>query len=354
MFIYDNDSLLLPRYIVDVIHIIRNKNWLIHRFETEDPENLFNPANYLTNAIHNGDAYFVNIDTNILIYIVQAFSQNGTQDTHRTAIALLIFCRISHIQLDSYFALEEQFSHHDLERLRGDYYIIYNAFSVGPEYIEPLSKFALGQTDDLPTLPSVEPPALDELNKLVQKHEIPEWKTHYLIVLKITHLKFYEKGDFYSKIDKLLNWMFDELRISWVAIFYSVILLGKQPIRGIMKYKCSNTIGSNRKALRNMTWDIHLLSRFMLTMNTVSESEHYMFASADNSFQKILKAAIDCSRSGLCWSVLGGFLDDQMINRLDQFFYSDRSQGHRVYNTESWTPEYADRLIQQYETELLS
>lgn len=92
----------------------------------------------------------------------------------------------------------------------------------------------------------------------------------------------------------------------------------------------------------------------MLTMNTVSESEHYMFASADNSFQKILKAAIDCSRSGLCWSVLGGFLDDQMINRLDQFFYSDRSQGHRVYNTESWTPEYADRLIQQYETELLS
>lgn len=99
---------LLPSYIEEIVESLVYRGWVVHAFNTSSDEDLYNPSNYLHNSEFDGSKYTLGLDLNIYQFLLNSNKKNHPKDNYRDAVALLVFCQITNIEIDPSYAIYEK------------------------------------------------------------------------------------------------------------------------------------------------------------------------------------------------------------------------------------------------------
>lgn len=341
-----------PGYAQEIIKRLINARWLIHSFDLENENNVYNPAEYLYNSEFNGLEYTIHLDLNIYQYVLSAFKKNKKHELHRDAIALMVFGKFTNVIFDPTLAVYEKLNYLDEcpEELVEDL-ILFRM--VDNSDMDGLAEFALGYTDNI-KLPEILPINRSTLKSELTKYKrLKKWDSLYLFVLKITELHYFDKSSNEKKIDKFLNWCFSDFLYSLVALSFSIRLLGNNPLLKLMKYKPSLCFEKRKNALINMTWDLFLLDKFFETWITKEEHQEFIYASNDKPLKEVLKMAISIQikENG---NELGYYLSSSLIKKINEIDgIMDKTEGRSVNGIADFKC-YRDKLIKNAELVVLS
>lgn len=247
-----------PNYTQEIIDRLIKKDWLIHSFDLDNENDIYNPARYLYNAEFGGLEYTIRLDLNIYQYVLSAFRKNKKNELHRDAIALMVFGKFTNVIIDPTLATYEKLNY--LEQCPDeivDELILFR--KIDNSDMDGLAKFALGYTNDI-HLPEIAPIVRERLKfELTKYRRLKKWDTFYLIALKVTELYCFDKSPNEEKLDKFFKWSFSDFIYSLVAISFVIRLMGRKSLQNLMKYKSSFSLKDKKDAIINMTWDLFLV-----------------------------------------------------------------------------------------------
>lgn len=340
-----------PNNIKKISLLVSDENWLFHSFK--DGSNTYNASNYLLSKKINNRKYTIVLDTNIYDFLLKSLKKPGNPKL-RCAVALLVFCQLSEIQIDPFFATQEKLKNDDIEKILDDLALfnkINNAESI------TLMHYALGVSD------RIYPNENAVLSRDLLKQEVlsyrksGEWKSLYLMILKIVDIKFDESIPDSKKLSTYLNWLVDEFRMGVPGIIYALVFFGGKPVRNMMKYKPSDAASDKSKSINNMTWDLFIIRNFFKKWENKREDEEFIFASDDKAFGKILLLSIRVYKERSFESCRGlGHINSHNLTRLNNLFNQAVISENRAYRNPNLNCEdrasYRDNLILEHERRL--
>ena len=342
---------MLPAYIEEIAVSLVNRGWIVHSFNTEDNEELYNPSNYLHNSEFEGSKYTLGLDLNIYQFLLNSNKKDTPKDNYRDAAALLVFCQISKIEIDPSYAVYEKVNYEEsnLDEALPDLELFKN---INNSDTEELAKYALGYESsyDIATEHKINH---DEKREILTKYRrLTEWDSLYLILLSIVDIKFDKAVPANKKLPKFLEWLISKFRMSLVGTIYAMVLFGKKPLKRMMKYDPKQSIEGRKSALWNMTWDLYIMNQFFRKWVGKEDADEFFFASDDKAFCELLRSAIKVQQVG-DFSPLTQYLSKSGYEVAEDFLKLDESSVERVYKTKEWGPEYREKLIKSYEEKLV-
>ncbi|MBJ7278203.1 hypothetical protein [Marinobacter salarius] len=340
--------MVVPRYYPDIVEIIRSADWLVHNFEGKDVD-IYNAADYQHNLQSEGIKYQVILDMNCLQYLLNLTKRAKTNEVSRIAAAYLTFFRIADVQLNPTYAIYEKINYSgeraneaisSLEQFRG----------IDDHSLDELAAYALGFEQKLSIDPIVSPDRDDLRSKLLQYRRLTDWDSLYLCVLEITKVAIDTSISRPKKLLTFVNWCVSEFRFSLAALVYAAALFGRIPAKKMMKYKSAETRAKKLGSLRNMTWDLYYLDRYMKSWINKDPQVENLMLTADSGLKLSMELAVACQLAGDLEPLRPHLADE--FQSIDQA-YEGRHSADRAYNSKQWGAEYRGNLIEKYETSLL-
>jgi hypothetical protein len=338
-----------PNYVDKVISLVSNEKWLFHNLNLENESNLYDPAIYISAKQIYNRKYTIVLDTNIYDFLLKSIN-NPSNEKHRNAVALLIFCQLSEIEIDPFFAVHEKLENENLDSSL-DSLDKFN--KINNSNTEMLINYTLKNINDIVLNEGVFLLRGAIRDELLMYRKPDEWKSLYLIMLKIINIKYDNSITPNNKLKEFLNWLVKEFRMSVPGIVYALVLFGLKPIRRMMKYKPDDAREDKKKNVNNMTWDLFIIRHFFKKWEVKKDGEEFIFASDDNAFGNVLNLAINIYKEqnfNLCEKQ--GFINSSDKEILNLLFIKACGK-NRVYRNSELTPEdrfrYRDNLIQHYE-----
>ena len=131
---------------------------------------------------------------------------------------------------------------------------------------------------------------------------------------------------------------------------YAAALFGRAPARRMMKFKVKEQERKKRAALRNMTWDLYYIDRYMKSWVSNDDRTENLMLTADGGLKLTMQLAVECQiAEGL--EPLRPHLGNELQGIEDA--YANRNSVKRDYNSEEWSYDYRKSLITKYESKLL-
>lgn len=341
-------SMFVPGYYPKIIQVVRSADWLVHNFHSENVD-IYNAVNYQHNLQVEGIKYQVILDMNYLQYLLNMVKRPESNEFSRIAAAYLTFFQVSDIQLDPTYAIYEKINYSgdraeeaisNLEQFQG----------IDNHSLDELAAYALGYEQQL----RIEPIASENREKLrealLQYRRLTDWDSLYLCVLKITHISNDTSISRPKKLLSFVEWCITEFRFSLPALVYAATLFGRTPAKRMMKYKKMEQPQKRRSALRNMTWDLYYVDRYMKSWVSKDERTENLMLTADGGLKLTMQLAVECQLAeGL--EPLRPHLADEL--QWIEDVYANRDSVKRIYNSEKWSYDYRNDLINKYESKLL-
>jgi len=341
----------LPSYIEDIAESLAYRGWVVHSFNTDSDEELYNPSNYLHNSEFEGSKYTLGLDLNIYQFLLNSKKKDLPKDNYRDAAALLVFCQIANIEIDPSYAVYEKVNYEasNLDEALPDLELFQNINNSDPG---ELAKYALGHENsyEIPTEHKIN---YAEKREILSKYRrLTEWDSLYLIILSIVDIKFDKRIPSDKKLAKFFDWLICKFRMSLVGTIYAMILFGNKPLKRMMKYNSQQNITERKNALWNMTWDLYIMNQFFRKWVGKDDENEFFFASDDKAFCELLRSAIKVQQIG-DFSTLIPYLTKSGYEQAESFLKLDVSSAGRVYETDEWSPEYRGSMIRSYEEKLV-
>jgi hypothetical protein len=333
----------------EIVCAIFERDWLVHNFNTNKSNEIYNPSNYLHSAF-SGYNYTLVLDLNIYQFLLNSVKKEIPNKNYRDAVALLVFCQIANIQIDPTYAVYEKLNYNasNLDDALPDLELFHN---INNSEMDKLAKYAIEFSDTINIKTSITIDYAQERDNLMKYRKLTEWDSLYLIMLSIVNIKYDDSIPANNKLPTFLDWTIRKFRKSLVATIYAMVLFGKKPIKKMMKFKTAQNTDERRRALWNMTWDLYIMNQFFRKWTGKTEKDEYIFASADNAFCQLLRSSIDVQKQE-SFDPLISNLTESEYKIAQRFLETDMNNVERVYLSESWKPEYRDSLIAQYENKL--
>jgi len=227
---------LLPRYTDKIIDCLSQDEWLFTAFQFKDPNQLYNPGNYLYNKLR-GDTYVLVLYRNIFDYLLKALKCPSSNEHCRRAVALLVFCHIAEIEIDPSFATTESLSSSGLEETLDKLATFDNINNADTDL---LADYALSTSAILKLEVTTSLEHRENATNKLQNYEKPsDWRSIYLMILKIVIIDSDTSIKQKDKTGIFLDWIVSEFRFSMSIFVYTLILFGKQHKRpkDMMNYK---------------------------------------------------------------------------------------------------------------------
>ncbi|WP_157257214.1 hypothetical protein [Methyloversatilis discipulorum] len=338
----------VPQYYPEVVSIVRKANWLIHNFSGEAVD-IYNAVDYQHNHHVEGINYRVIVDMNCLQYLLNIVRRPKAHELSRVTAAYLTFFQIADIELDPTYAIYEKINYSDdradeaisnLELFRG----------IDNHSLEELAAYALGYEHQLSVRPVISDNRESLRKRLLQYRRLTDWDSLYLCILAITNVATDPSVPRSKKTLKFVNWCISEFRISLSALVYAAALFGKFPAKKMMKYKPQMLRAEKLSMLRNMTWDLYYIDRYMKSWVNKEERSETMMLSADAGLRLTIELAVACQLAGGL-DPLRPHLEHELQAVEDASI--NKHGAARAYKSEQWSSEYRDNLIRKYESELL-
>ncbi len=342
---------LLPKYIEDIAVSMVNRGWVVHSFNTDNNEELYNPSNYLHNSEFEGSKYTLGLDLNIYQFLLNSNKKKTPKNNYRDAVALLVFCQISNIEIDPSYAVYEKVNYEasNLDEALPDLELFKN---INNSDTEGLAKYALGYESSYEIATEHKINHAEKREILTKYRRLTEWDSLYLILLSVVDIKFDDAIPENKKLPKFLEWLICKFRMSLVGTIYAMVLFGKKPLKRMMKYDPKLNVDERKNALWNMTWDLYIMNQFFRKWIGKDNAEEFFFASDDKAFCELLRSAIKVQQIG-DFSPLIPYLSKSGYETAENFLNLDESSIKRVYKTDEWSPEYREKLIESYEAKLV-
>ena len=340
--------MFVPEYYPKIVEAIRAADWLVHNFTAEDVD-IYNAVDYQHHRQFEGIKYQVILDMNFLQYLLNLVKRQESNDLSRTAAAYLTFFQIADIQLDPTYAIYEKINYTDdradeaifnLEQFRG----------INNHSLDELAAYALGYKKRLEIVPVVSSNRDELKNSLLKYRRLTDWDSLYLCVLSITFIAVDNSIAWPNKLVSFVRWCITEFRFSLAALVYAAALFGRAPAKKMMKYKAKDTILSKSAALRNMTWDLYYIDRYMKSwVGKDNHTENFMLT-ADSGLKLTMQLAVKCQ-------IADGLepLRPHLAKEFDKIeeVYATRLSVPRAFKSEEWNHEYREKLVSKYESQLI-
>ena len=340
----------LPGYYDKIVERLLRADWLIHNFRAQDPDGLYNPANYLYNIEFDNSEYRALLDLNVLQYAVNCVKKDAMHDLYRDACAFLVFCRAAEIQIEPALAIYERINYNaeNLEEALDELALLR---SLDNTDVELLARYALG---DKQALRDIKPAEIDRKMlgaQLTQYRRLTHWDSIYLLVLAAVSTYWNNKVPHQKKLERYLDWVIREFRISLPCIVYAVRLFGHNPLSKMMKFRMDVNEHSRRTAIFNMTWDLFHIDHFFKNWIDPEKEWEQIFFTQDRMLCSLFRLAISVQyRKDI--SPLLNFLTSSQATTCRTIIDSRADREDRVYGTDAWSPEHREQLILKLEREL--
>lgn len=347
----------VPQYIEPIIEMLRKEDWITHVFNIQD-QDIYNIAGYIYNNKFENIEYAATIDLNLLQFMISAVKREKKNDKQRAAIGFIVFCQIACIDIDpTHACYEKSFRSDGGAEEVAEYLSIFNCLNNTNN--EELALFSLGYSDSININNNIITDKKDAISKLTAYRHLKEWRSLYLMILKIVHLKYYTKTKAaQDNIIKFSQWCYDSYRFSIAASTFAAIFFGKNPIKNTMKFNPNKTRAEKIGNLENMTWDLYIISKFFESWTKPENTnKEKILASDDKPLTEILRTAIKIQfnlenplspLSPQISSEIIKFLKDIEVKRT-----SKSDSINRIYNSKQWSPDYRDHLINELENIVL-
>lgn len=340
----------LPDNYDKIVERLLRADWLIHNFRAKEPNGLYNPANYLYNVEFHNAEYRALLDLNVLQYAVNCVKKDAMRDLYRDACAVLVFCRTAEIQIEPALSIYERINYNaeNLEEALDELALL---MSLDNADVEQLARYALG---DKQALRDIEPAEIDRKTlgaKLTEYRRLTHWDSIYLLVLAAVSTYWNNKVQPQRKLERYLDWVVREFRISLPCIVYAVRLFGHNPLSNMMKFRVDLNDHSRRAAIFNMTWDLFHIDHFLKTWIDPEKKWEEIFFTQDRMLKSLLRLAISVQyREDI--SPLLNFLTPSQATMCRTIIDGRSDREDRAYGTDAWSPEHRDQLISKLEREL--
>lgn len=267
-----------------IIARLQNKDWIIHNFyDIEEHAIYVNLAGFSSKT-----QYTLILDRNIFDYIIKSLKISN--ELHKSAIALILYCRYLNILIEPNLALYEKFQRDklNLEEVNTEY----KKFQYIDNSEQELVNFVFGNSalnlkENMPVASL--PDDFDKIDRL------RKFTTFELGVLKLCTLHFDSNIKRQDKFRLFIEYSQGEFLINIPLILYSILLFDKKSIGGIMKFNKNDSETEKEQAIYNMTWDIYNINRYYEFATDEGGGKQYLFASADRLLSTILRICIKIS-----------------------------------------------------------
>jgi hypothetical protein len=342
--------LTLPGYYIEVVSRLKKCAWLIHNFRNGSLDDIYNPAIYLYRQEIEGTGYIASIDLNVMQYVVNCVKKKVANEHYQNACAMLLFCRFANIQIESGLAMYERINHGtgDIEEALDELAVLRALDNADPDL---LAEYMLGNHLSLRGL---EVPGIDRAtlrDGLTRYRRLIDWDSIYVLILGAVSVYLDDSLAAKHKFDRYLDWMITDFRLSLPILVYAVRLFGKISLRGMMKFKLSQSTPERKRALVNMTWDLFLVDRYLKNWVDPKKKREEILFSQDIVVKELLRTAISVQYAeGI--DPFFNYLRESQYLRCKELLNSASFREDRVYLGKAWNPEYRADLIRKLEHEL--
>lgn len=336
--------------IESIAEMIREKDWLIHNFfnlnNNKLPTNevLYDVDGFIKFILKNEYEYTLILDRNIFDYIIKSLEKSN--ELHKSAIALILYCQYMDILIEPNLAIYEKFQRDKL-----------NLEEVNTEY----KKFQYIDNSKKELVDFVSGSSVLELKKNITATNLPNdfdkidrptnFTTFELGVLKLCTLYFDSNIKRQDKFRLFIEYSQGDYLISIPLIVYAILLFDKETYNGIMKVKKVSSKTDKEQAIYNMTWDIYSIDRYYGILKRGDGDKQYLFASADKLLSKILRICIKISYGEF------EFIDESVKDKNNLEFFKEWIELARINkeNTKrvKMTKEFLDIEKKRLKGELL-
>lgn len=264
---------------------LENYDWLVHNFYNVEQKEIYRNFNNFNKEVK----YTLILDRNIFDYIIK--STQSSNELHKTAIKLILYCQDLNIEIEPNLAIYEKYLKDklNLKEVNEEYkkfqYINNNSKKNLLNFICGDSRLELENNLTVFDLPN----NFDKLNRL------KGYTVFELGILKLCEIYFDSKIDRKNKYKEFLEYCQKFFLIHIPLLVYSIFLFDKKSTKEIMKLKISDTKDIKEKSIYNMTWDIYNIDRYYKIVIDKKYHEEYIFGTADNLLKKILRICINIS-----------------------------------------------------------
>ena len=340
------DSLyFIPEYFKYILERLVEKGWLVHNFPDLDEGEEYNPSGYIYNKDVNGVTYTICLDVNIYQFIINSVKKERSKQEYKDAICLVCFCQLAGIELDPTIAIYEKldysFDKAKLAEITRDLEVFNKINNISDDQ---LIRYVFDEIDKIEPKNKYDMDHKYIQNKLTKNRRLRNWDSLYLIILYITYTSLDSDKTDQEKLRLVVEWMITEFRMSLVCITYAIVYFSKNPIKKMMKYKLSDTSSKRKRALYNMTWDLYALNKYFEDWIKREKNHECLYASDDKAFRNLLNLSVEIQNIGSL-EPLSSYLDERELEYFEIITNNPSDQFERVYDGESWGPEYRQELI---------
>lgn len=342
--------LTVPAYYSAIAEDLSRADWLVHNFRGPNLEGLYNPANYLYNREFDTTEYRALIDLNVLQFIVNCLKRDKVNENYRTACSLLVFCRMSDIQIEPALAVYERINYNE-ENLQEAITEVELLRSLDNADVDQLAQYALGLVDSLRDIDRVHVERESLAAQLTQYRRLTHWDSIYLLVLGAVSVYWDSRIPPNRKLENYVEWMLREFRLSLPCVVYAVRLFGQNPMPKMMKLRPDLSEHFKRTAVFNMTWDLFHVDHFFKDWTDSAKNTETLFFTHDRALKSIMRLAIALQHAS-DWGPALQYLSHQQAAALRSLIDTRNERTDRVYGTDAWSSEYRALHIQAMEATL--
>jgi hypothetical protein len=344
-----NILLTAPSYFKEVERRLKSAGWLVHNFPLDSDEGLYNPANYLYNIYFDNVEYRAYVDLNVLQYIINCVKKDYSDELHRDACAMLLFCRLARVSIEPSLAVYERidYSNGRLDEALKDLEVFYALDSADPD---ALADYMLGNSIKL----EVSPYQIDKEHfseRLTQSQRLKEWDSIYVLVLALVRTYYDKHIDPTRRMAHYINWMARYFRLSQPCLVYAARFFGNAPLRRMMKFKPCSSPQKKYAQLRNMTWDLFHINHYFRSWIDPERHWEELFFSQDQALRDTLRLVIRIQVQQDLDPLLD-LLRPREVTECRELLQSSSSRSDRAYGSKNWSPDHRALLIEKLESEL--
>jgi hypothetical protein len=342
----------IPPFIEPIVERLAKRTWLVHNFNIESDNELYNPANYLYNTEFDRTNYVLTLDLNIYQFLLNIVKKKTPKDNFRDAASLLVFCQVTNIDIDPTYPVYEKvnYNRENLSEAVSDLELFHN---INNGDMEDLAKYALEISDSVSINMSCDFDRKKTEINLMKYKKLKEWDSLYLMMLSIIDININTSIPRREKLGVFSDWMIYMFRRSLVAFVYAVVLFCGHPIKRMMKFKPTSSPDHKRKSVENMTWDLYIMSQFFKMWTEKNKNDEFLYASDDNAFCSLLRNAIQVQKEqGL--APIKHYMNESEYESAVKLLSANEKDRGRAYTSTEWGPDYRAKLIAEYDNVLYS
>jgi hypothetical protein len=340
--------------IDSIIRNLRKRDWLLSNHQGE--ADLYSFPSYMYNHLVEKIDYFILLDRNILIYILSGYKEGNPSAEYRDAVGLVAFCQFLEIHFNISLAIHERVKNKiDIQTAAEEIDLFFKIYDSDPK---ELCDFALGIKDSFTISQNDVSHLKQKLFKWYEDYEfLTEWKSIYLITLKIAQIYACKKKEGSAGFTELIDWMQKYYRYSLVCIVFAIFLFSSNKIKGQMKFKSPQSWQKRKSQIVNMTWDLYVMNFYFRKLQKKTDNEEFIVASNDIALRKILKVALDVQNNSSTFEIKKylNSSDHKMVDYLERTYNpNDSSRAFDSSISGFQQKNYRQELIETLEKELFS